>query len=113
MRIHVDISAIFPKSVKFPALIPPFSVELCFISLFLHINFEFVAGRLLKVIAAKKYTCLRNLLKIKTQKAKSTVFILLSAAGVYHIFSIFHAAFIQGVYYSRAAFFFCGQNRMS
>lgn len=32
----------------------------------------------------------------KTKKAKSTVFILLSAAGVYHIFSVFDAAFIRG-----------------
>ena len=52
--MHVDISDILPKSVKLPAFIPPFSVELYFISLFLHISFEFVAGRLLNVIAVKK-----------------------------------------------------------
>ena len=46
------------------------------------------------------------IITIKTQKAKSTVFILLRAAGVYHIFSVFDAAFIQGPHLLEGGVFF-------
>lgn len=49
---------------------------------------------------------------MKTQKAKSTVFTLLSAAGVYYIFSVFDAAFIQGRHLLEGGGFFLSKSHV-
>lgn len=52
--MYVDILDILFKFVKLLVFILFFSVELYFILLFLYISFEFVVGRLFKVIVVKK-----------------------------------------------------------